>query len=51
MCNDAGNDRHTWVAWSIEWETITEGVTVPVLVRRCALCPKVEYANREEVAA
>ena len=44
-------DKHTLVAWTVEWETVTEGVVVPVLVRRCALCQFVEYANRQEAAA
>ena len=45
------NEQHVVTAWSVEWEPITEGVVVPVLVRRCTLCAFVEYANREQVAA
>ena len=47
MCQ--ANEQHVVTAWSVEWESITEDVTVPVLVRHCTLCPFVEYANREEV--
>ena len=49
MCQT--RDDCVMTAWTVEWESLTDDLRVPVLTRECTWCHRREYASREPVAA